>query len=68
MTFVKPAFEDHIKPKAKFADFTVRGDTWDKVAREFVLENLKNKVEKIEASRKKWFYELYIYTTKFKYE
>lgn len=52
MKFVKPAFEEHIKPKSKLADFTVRGDTWDKVAIQFVLENLRNEIHKREDIRK----------------
>ena len=52
LKFVKPAFEDYIKPKAKLADFTVRGDTWDKVAIQFVLDNLKNEAQKRDGLRK----------------
>ena len=46
--FVKPAYDQFIKPSAKYADIIVPGSHDNSVAINFIVQNLKNNLQRID--------------------
>ncbi len=48
ITFVKPAFEGYIKPSLKYANIIVPGNNDNTVAINFIVQNLKSQIRRLE--------------------